>query len=101
MCPGGTTYKDAFHAVDSCANGHKLTQTEEQMLVNWALDMDSHGYLSIICAVSDVAKILLEQHVGVLAKIGVNWAQCVLRPITTKSKIQPKKYTSNKEVHWL
>ena len=61
--------------VDSYANGHKLTQTEEQTLLNWVLDMDSRGYPPRISAVGDAAKILLEQRVGASAKIGVNWAQ--------------------------
>jgi hypothetical protein len=60
--------------VDSYANGHKLTQTEEQTLLNWVLDMDSHGYPPRISAVGNAAKILLEQRVGASAKIGINWA---------------------------
>ena len=61
--------------VDSYANSHKLTQTKEQTLLNWILDMDSRGYLPRISAVGDAAKILLEQRVGASAKIRVNWAQ--------------------------
>jgi hypothetical protein len=61
--------------VDSYANGHKLTQTEEETLLNWVLDMDSRGYPPRIRAVGDAAKMLLEKRVGASAKIGVNWAQ--------------------------
>jgi hypothetical protein len=60
--------------VDSFANGHKLTQTEEQTLLNWVLDIDAHSYLPRIYVVGNAAKILLEQRVRALVQIGVNWA---------------------------
>ena len=56
------------------ANGHKLTQTEEDSLINWILDIDARGYPPKIYAVGDAAKLLLSERVGAhAAHIGKNW----------------------------
>ena len=61
---------------DLRANGHKLTQTEEQVLLEWILSMDERGYPLKVHAVGDAAKLLLQQRVGLpSASIRKNWAR--------------------------
>ena len=50
--------------VSSRANSHKLTPTEEQVLIQWILSMDSRGYPPQVSAVRNVAQLLLQKRVG-------------------------------------
>ena len=59
--------------VELRANNHKLTKTEEQALIQWILSMDERGYPLRICAICNVAKLLLKQRVtSLLASIRKN-----------------------------
>jgi len=59
---------------DSRANSHKLSQNEEQTLVQWILSMDARGYSPKISAVRDAALLLLAARVGKPnALISKNW----------------------------
>jgi hypothetical protein len=56
------------------ANGHKLSSTEEQALLEWILSMDARGYPPTISLVRNAALQLLSERVGhAHASIGVNW----------------------------
>jgi hypothetical protein len=59
--------------VDKRANGHKLTTTEEEVLEQWILCMDTRGYSLTITGVRDAARLLLQQRIGPSASIGKNW----------------------------
>jgi hypothetical protein len=60
---------------DSRANGHKLTATEEEALLQWVISMDERGYSPRIAAIREAARILLVQRLGPSASIGINWAR--------------------------
>ena len=59
--------------VNTRANNHKLTPTEEQVLIQWIISMDNRGYPPRVCAVQNAARLLLQQRVGPSASIGINW----------------------------
>ena len=59
--------------VDRRANGHKLTENEEDTLEHWILSMDNRGYPPAVKAVKDAATILLQERAGPSATLGVNW----------------------------
>lgn len=57
------------------ANNGKLTESEEQALVQWTLAMDKRGYPPSICAVREAAELLLRKLVALpSASIGKNFA---------------------------
>jgi hypothetical protein len=53
------------------ANGHNLTTTEEQTIVQYILDLDSRGVSPRLCEVEDMANKLLEARGQ--EKVGKNW----------------------------
>jgi hypothetical protein len=67
------------------ANGHKLTEFEEESLVQWILDLDKRGLPSRPFMVRDMANILLSQRVD--QQIGENW---VYRLIQRRSELKSR-----------
>ena len=57
---------------DTRANSHKLTPTEEQVLVEWILDLDERGYPLRIRDLRSAAKLLVNQR-DPAATIGRDW----------------------------
>lgn len=77
--------------VETRANSHKLTPTEEEVLTQWIISMDNRGYPARVCAVQNAAKLLLQQRVGPSASIGINWsARFIKRQPTLQSRFNRK-----------
>ena len=77
--------------VETRANSHKLTPTEEEVLTQWIVSMDNRGYPPRVCAVQNAAKLLLQQRVGPSASIGINWtARFIKRQPTLQSRFNRK-----------
>jgi hypothetical protein len=61
-----TTLQDRINGigykVETRANGHKLSQNDEESLVKWILDLDKRGLPPRPSMVRDMANILLSQH---------------------------------------
>ena len=73
------------------ANNHKLTPTEEQVLIQWIISMDNRGYPPRVCAVQNAARLLLQQRVGPSASIGINWpTRFIKRQPTLQSRFNRK-----------
>ena len=70
-----TTLSRRLHGIsmkaEKRANGHKLTEFEEESLVKWILDLDKRGLPPRPSMVRDMANILLSQRVN--QQIGENW----------------------------
>jgi hypothetical protein len=62
----GITYRAEIRA-----NGHKLTQYEEESLVKWVLDLDRRGLPLRHSLVRDMANYLLSQHGD--QRVGDKW----------------------------
>jgi hypothetical protein len=59
---------------DTRANNHKLTQNEEDVLVEWILSMDSRGAAPRLSTVREMANILLAERGSTpLSTVGINW----------------------------
>lgn len=78
--------------VDSRANNHKLTPTEEEALLQWILSMDERGYPPTISALRDAARLLLQQRVGSKGLIGVNWPRNFVKRQPTLQAKYTRKY---------
>jgi hypothetical protein len=63
----GRTYRP-----DSKANCHKLTEVEEQVILQNILDMDSRGFAPRLAGVEDMANFILESRGG--RRVGKLWA---------------------------
>lgn len=63
----GRTYRS-----DSKANCYKLTDLEEESILQYILDLDSRGFAPRLASVEDMANLLLESR-GAL-RVGKNWA---------------------------
>jgi hypothetical protein len=61
-----TTLQDRINGigykVETRANGHKLSQNDEESLIKWILDLDKRGLPPRPSMVRDMANILLSQH---------------------------------------
>ncbi|ODM17099.1 hypothetical protein SI65_07498 [Aspergillus cristatus] len=67
--------KGSSYRAEQRANGHKLTQNEEESLVQWIFSMDQRGAAPRPAHVQDMANILLSKHGDTNIKtVGVNWA---------------------------
>lgn len=72
------------------ANGHKLTLTEEQALLEWILDLDERGYPLRIQDLRSAAKLLLNQR-DPAGTIGRDWpTNFIKRKPEIKSKFNRK-----------
>jgi len=79
------------------ANSHKLTETEEQALVQWILSMYKRGYPPRICAVGEAAKLILKQRVSsASALIGKNWPRNFVNRHTELKSKYTRKYDYQK-----
>jgi hypothetical protein len=58
---------------DIRANGKKLTELEEEVIVNHILDLDSRGFSPRLADLEDMANYLLENRRA--KRVGKNWAQ--------------------------
>jgi hypothetical protein len=66
--------------VDTRASGYKLTQLEEDSLVDWILSMDSRGAAPRPSTVREMANILLAARGSTTPlTVGVNWASTFVR----------------------
>jgi hypothetical protein len=62
---------------DSPPNSKKLTESEEQVLVQYIFDLDSQFFAPRICGVEEMANILLaERDAGC---IGINWTRIFIK----------------------
>jgi hypothetical protein len=73
-----TTLRDRFNGTrnrgDTRANSHKLTQTEEESLVEWILSMDSRGAAPRPSTIQEMANILLAERGSTPSPtVGKNW----------------------------
>lgn len=70
------TLSDRLHGrvarVDTRANNHKLTLIEEQVLIEWILNLDERGYPLRIQDLREAATVLLQQR-DATGTIGINW----------------------------
>jgi hypothetical protein len=84
-----TTLSRRLHGIsmkaEKRANGHKLTEFEEESLVQWILDLDKRGLPPRPSMVRDMANILLSQRVD--QQIGENW---VYRLIQRRSELKSR-----------
>jgi Tc5 transposase DNA-binding domain len=72
------------------ANYHKLTDLEEQTLVEWVLDMDSRGFPLRIMDLCETAQLLLQER-DPNSKIGRDWpTNFVNRTPSLKAKFNRK-----------
>ena len=55
------------------ANCHKLTKVEEEVIIQYILDLDTRGFAPRLGGVEDMANYILESHRG--RHVGKNWAQ--------------------------
>ena len=55
------------------ANCHKLTEVEEEVIVQYILDLDTRGFAPQLGGVEDMANYILESRRG--QRVGKNWAQ--------------------------
>jgi hypothetical protein len=79
-----TTLHDRVHGqssrVDSRPSGHKLTQLEEDSLVEWILSMDSRGAAPTPATVRDMANILLATRGSQPpSTVGKNWPSIFIK----------------------
>jgi len=58
---------------DSCNAQHKLTESEEEAIAKYILDMDERGMAPRIAGVEDMANLLLKKRGG--ERVGIHWAQ--------------------------
>jgi hypothetical protein len=59
--------------VDTRANSHKLTPTEEETLRAWLIDMDDRGYPLTLSHLRSAANLLLQARAEPDAAVGKNW----------------------------
>lgn len=81
-----------FHAVIR-ANGHKLTQNEEESLEKWVLDMDSRGAAPRPSMVAEMANLLLAKRGETpIQTVGVNWTTTFVKRRPNLSSRYSKRY---------
>lgn len=56
---------------DSIPHNRNLTPSEESVIVNYVLDLDSRGFSPRVCVVGEIANLLLDQRQG--THVGQNW----------------------------
>jgi hypothetical protein len=81
-----------FH-VDIRANGHKLTQNEEESLEKWILSMDDRGSAPRPSMVADMANLLLSRRGETpIQTVGVNWTTTFVKRHPNLSYRYSKRY---------